>query len=46
MRRRASDTEPEASWSFLVFMLKGQRLVMVDGWIARHVAMACLVWLI
>jgi hypothetical protein len=25
----------------LVFLLKGQRLVMVDGWIARPVAMAC-----
>jgi hypothetical protein len=29
MRRRASEADPDASWSFLVFQLEGQHLVMV-----------------
>jgi hypothetical protein len=40
MRRRASEPKPEASRSCLVFLLKGQRLVMVAA-AARSVAMTC-----
>jgi hypothetical protein len=29
MRQRASDADPDASWSFSVFLLKGHRPVMV-----------------
>jgi hypothetical protein len=36
MCRRASEVEPEASWSCLVFLLKGQRPIMV----ARSMTMA------
>jgi hypothetical protein len=40
MRRGASEAEPEALWSCLVFMLKGQCPVMVAA-TARPMAMAC-----
>jgi hypothetical protein len=40
IHRRASDADPEALWSCLVFLLKGQCLVMV-AMVARPVAMAC-----
>jgi hypothetical protein len=31
MRRRDCDADPDASWLFLVFLQKGQRLVMLKG---------------
>jgi hypothetical protein len=40
MRRRAADEDPDASWLFLVFLLKGQRPVMVASALGLYAATA------